>query len=105
MSSQPIAMNPDVRRLLVAQGLRAFIYGFGSVLLGASLEARNWSELQVGGLLTGVVAGAALMSLAVGTFAERVGRRRWYAALFLGLAASGVAFGLSASLWLLILVA
>jgi len=34
-----------------------------------------------------LVAGAALMSLAVGTFADRVGRRRWYAALFLGLAA------------------
>ena len=98
-------MNADVRRLLVAQGLRAFIYGFGSVLLGASLEATGWSELQVGGLLTGVVAGAALMSLAVGTFADRVGRRRWYAALFLGLAASGAAFGLSDDFWLLMLVA
>ncbi|MDZ4277806.1 MAG: MFS transporter [Dehalococcoidia bacterium] len=98
-------MNADVRKILAAQGLRAFAYGFGSVLLGASLEARGWSELQVGGLLTALVAGAALMSLALGTFGERVGRRRWYGALFLGLAWSGVAFGLSDALWLLVLVA
>ena len=98
-------MNADVRRILVAQGLRAFVYGFSSVLLGASLEARGWSGVQVGALLMAVVAGAALMSLAVGTFAERVGRRRWYGALFLGLAASGAAFAFADQLWLLALVA
>jgi len=98
-------MAGDVRRILIAQGLRAFAYGFGSVLLGASLEARGWSTFQVGGLLTAVVAGTALMSVAVGTFAERLGRRRWYAALFLGLAGSGVVFSLSDDLWLLVLVA
>jgi len=98
-------MNPDVRRILVAQGLRAFVYGFGSVLLGASLESRGWSTIQVGGLLTAVVAGTAFMSLAVGTYGERVGRRRWYGALFLGLAMSGVAFAFSGQLWLLVPVA
>ncbi|MEX1254650.1 MAG: MFS transporter [Dehalococcoidia bacterium] len=98
-------MNPDIRRILVAQGLRAFVYGFGSVLLGASLSERGWSEVRVGVLLTAVVAGMALMSIALGTFGERVGRRRWYAALFLGLAASGAVFGLSDKLWLLVLVA
>lgn len=98
-------MNSDIRRILAAQGLRALAYGFGSVLLGVSLEAHDWSTVQVGGLLTAVVAGTALMSLGVGTFGERLGRRRWYAALFLGLAASGVAFGLSGTFWLLVLVA
>ncbi len=98
-------MNSDIRVILAAQSLRALAYGFGSVLLGVSLEARGWSALQVGGLLTAVVAGTALMSLAIGTFGERAGRRRWYAVLFLGLAASGVAFGLSGNFWLLVLVA
>ncbi len=98
-------MNSDIRGILVAQSLRALAYGFGSVLLGVSLEARGWSTVQVGGLLTAVVAGTALMSLTVGTFGERVGRRRSYAALFLGLAASGVAFGLSGNFLLLVLVA
>ena len=84
-------MNSDIRLILAAQSLRALAYGFGSVLLGVSLEARGWSTVQVGGLLTAVVAGTALMSLAVGTFGERIGRRRWYTALFLGLGASGAA--------------
>ena len=98
-------MNSDVSRIFAAQGLRAFVYGFGSVLLGASLEMRGWSAVQVGALLTAVVAGTALMSLALGTFGDRVGRRHWYAALFLGLSGSGIAFALSDDLWLLVLVA
>lgn len=94
-------MTADVRRILVAQGLRAAAYGFGSVLLGASLEAQGRSPSQVGLLLTTIVAGTALMSLAVGTYGDRVGRRRFYALLFLGMAAAGAAFGLSDSFWLL----
>ena len=98
-------MNADVRRILIAQGLRALAYGFGSVLLGASLEQRGWSGAQVGLVLTAIVAGTALMSVVVGTFGDRIGRRRLYGALFLGLAGSGAAFALADQLWLLCLVA
>ena len=98
-------MSADVRRILFAQALRAFAYGFGSVLLGISLEARGWSSARVGLLLTAIVAGTALMSIAVGTLGDRVGRRRFYLALFLGLAASGAVFGLAGSFWVLALVA
>ncbi len=98
-------MNPDVRRVFLAQALRALVYGFGSVLLGVSLESRGWSSARVGLLLTAVVAGTALMSIVVGTLGDRIGRRRFYTALFVGLAASGVAFGLSDSFWLLTFVA
>lgn len=69
-------MSPDIRRILLAQALRAVAYGFGSVLLGASLEAQGWSTTQVDPLLTAVVAGTAVMSLVVGTYGDRVGRRR-----------------------------
>jgi predicted MFS family arabinose efflux permease len=98
-------MNADVRKLLVSQGLRAFVYGFGSILLGASLERRGWSAAKVGGLLAAVVAGTALMSIVVGTFGDRVGRRRFYGLLYLGLAATGVVFGTTASFAALALVA
>ncbi len=98
-------MNADVRRILTAQGLRALAYGFASVLLGTSLEARGWSGAQVGALLTSIVAGTALMSVVVGTFGDAIGRRRLYAALFVGLAGSGAAFALVDPLWLLCLVA
>jgi MFS family permease len=97
--------NADVRRIVTGQALRAFVYGLGSVLLGASLKERGWTTGQVGALLTAIVAGTALMSILVGTFGDRVGRRRFYGFLYLGLAGTGFAFGLSTSLWLLALVA
>jgi MFS family permease len=98
-------MNADVRRVFLAQALRALVYGFGSVMLGASLEARGWSTTSVGLLLTAIVAGTALMSVIVGTLGDRIGRRRFYAGLFIGLAASGLAFGLADSIWILAPVA
>ena len=98
-------MSPDVRRIFVAQGLRAFAYGFGAVLLGVSLEASGWSSERVGLLFTAIVAGTALMSIAVGTLGDRIGRRRFYAGLFLGLSATGAVFTMTDSFWLLAPVA
>jgi len=98
-------VNPDVRRILLAQALRAFAYGFGAVVLGVTLDQRGWSGTEVGLLLTSVVAGTAALSFAVGTLADRVGRRRFYGGLFIGLAAAGAAFALVDELWLLALVA
>jgi len=98
-------MNADIRRIFLAQGLRALAYGFGSVLLGVSLQAKGWSSTQVGALFTAIVAGSAVMSLLIGTFANRIGWRRFYKGLFLGLAASGLVFGLTDQFWILMLVA
>ncbi len=98
-------MNPDVRRIFIAQALRALVYGFGSVLLGVTLDARGWSSTQVGLLLTAIVAGAAVMSIAVGTVGDRLGRRRFYALLFALLAASGAVFALTDDFWVLAAVA
>src|SRR3989442_9097733 len=92
-------MNADVRRIFVAQALRAFAYGFGAILLGVSLEAKGWSSGRVGLLLTAIVAGTALMSIAVGTLGDRIGRRRFYAALFLSLAAAGIALAPTQQVW------
>jgi predicted MFS family arabinose efflux permease len=98
-------VSSDARRILVAQALRALAYGFVSVLLGIVLEARGWSTVQVGLLLTAIVAGTAIMSVLVGTFGDRIGRRSTYLALFLGLVVAGVAFGLSTQFSLLVAVA
>lgn len=98
-------MTPDGHRILVAQGLRALVYGFSSVLLGVTLDANGWSTTRVGVLLGAILAGTAGASLLVGTYAERFGRRRVYACLFLALAAAGVAFGLTTNFWILMLVA
>lgn len=98
-------MSSDDRKILMAQALRALGYGFSSLLLAASLEAQGWSSARVGALLTAIVAGTALLSLLVGTFAERIGRRRFYAALFAALALSGIAFALTDHFFLLLVVA
>ena len=95
---------PDVQRIFVAQGLRAFAYGLGSVLLGLTLEERGWSSTELGALLT-VVAGTALMSVVIGAFGDRLGRRRSYSMLFVGLGLAGLVFGLSDNFWLLAIVA
>lgn len=98
-------MHRDTRLLLVAQGVRALAYGFGTVLLGGSLASSGLSSAQVGLLLAAVVSGMALMSLAVGTIADRVGRRHMYSALFVGLAVSGAVFALTTAFWALCLAA
>ncbi len=71
------------------------------MLLGASLEAQGWSTTRVGLLLTFVLAGTVLASVVVGTWGDRIGRRRLYAWLFVALAGAGAVFGLTDDLWLL----
>ncbi len=98
-------MTGDSRRILAAQAARAFGYGFGAVLLGVVLRARGWPASRVGVLLALVVAGTVAASLVVGWMGDRLGRRRLYGLLFVGLAGAGIAFGLSDRLWVLGLVA
>jgi MFS family permease len=98
-------MSRDVQRILVAQSLRAFAYGFTAVLLGVSLEARGWSPTRVGVLLTAIVTGTVFTSLVVARRADTIGRRRLYMLLFLGLAASGAVFGTTDAFWALTAVA
>ena len=90
---------------MAGQGVRAAGYGFTAVLLGALLAARGYGSVQVGVVLTALIAGTALASLAVGRFADRFGRRRCYAVFFGGIAAAGVVVAAGAPLWVLLAVA
>jgi len=85
--------------------VRAAGYGFTSVVLGALLAARGYSHLQVGVVLTALIAGTALASLAVGRVGDRIGRRRSYAVFSGGIAAAGVAVAVGPPWWLLLVVA
>jgi MFS family permease len=90
---------------VAGQGVRAAGYGFTAVLLGALLAARGYSSVQVGVVLTALIAGTALASLAVGRFGDQFGRRRSYAVFFAGIAAAGVVVATGAPLWVLLVVA
>ena len=95
-------LSRDARKVLLAQALRALVYGFGSVHLGIVLESRGWSTARIGVLLTGVVAGLAIMTILVGRYGDRIGRRRCYTALFVALAAVGVALASTGQISLLL---
>jgi MFS family permease len=105
MRARRPGLTRDARLLVAGQGVRAAGYGFTAVLLGALLAARGFTGVQVGVVLTALIAGTALASLAVGRFADRVGRRRCYAVFFCGIAAAGVVVAAAAPLWVLLVVA
>jgi predicted MFS family arabinose efflux permease len=98
-------LTGDARRILAVQALRAFAYGLGSVLIGVSLARQGLSGFEVGLVLGALLAGVALASIAVARTGDRVGRRRWYAGLFVVLGIAGAAFALTDEVWLLVLAA
>ena len=95
----------DLRRILWIQALRALLYGFGSILIGAELAAGGYTPAQVGLVLTAMLAGFALISIAVGTAGDRIGRRRLYAVLLFLMGAAGAVFAVTRSLPILVLAA
>src|SRR5215218_10621315 len=74
--------SSDTGRILVAQALRAFGYGFGAVLLGVTLHERGWSSVRAGLVLTAVVAGTVTAQLVLARQGDRWGRRRCYVGLY-----------------------
>ncbi len=52
-----------------------------------------------------MLAGVALASIAIARTGDRVGRRRWYTALFVVMGFAGAAFALTGETWLLVLAA
>jgi MFS family permease len=98
-------LGQDSRVLLLGQALRAVGYGFTAVLLGTLLAARGYGHLLAGLVLTALIAGAAVASLLVGALADRIGRRRSYAAFYLAIAAAGVVVAAGAPLAVLLIVA
>src|SRR5207344_3657311 len=63
------------------------------------------SDGQVGLVFAAILAGNALVSIAVGLAGDRIGRRRAYVLLLFVMSAAGVAYALSDSVVVLVLVA
>jgi MFS family permease len=97
------ATDRDLRAILKIQAIRAYLYGLGSVVIGASLANGGLSPIAVGWVFTAMLAGMAVSSTLVGLLGERVGRRRLYAALLVTVGAAGSVFALTTSVpWLLV---
>ena len=106
MNSDPSGdLSRDLRRILGIQAVRAFLYGFGAVILGASLAASGASDLAVGLLGAAILAGMAISAITVGILGDRWGRRRTYGGLLLLMGLVGAAYAATDKLWILILLA
>ncbi|HEX9718037.1 MAG TPA: hypothetical protein VGA93_08870, partial [Actinomycetota bacterium] len=102
MSTTRSAELADLRLIFTIQALRAFLYGFGSVVLGTSLVRGGLTDVEVGVVFTAMLAGAAASSTAVGLVGNRAGRRRAYSVLLLVMGLAGAVFALTDSLLLLV---
>ena len=98
-------LSSDARRVIAAQALRAFAYGFGALLLGSTLKQLGFDSTKVGLVLGAIVAGTIVASIAVARWSDRFGRRRSYIALYLMLALAGAVFSLSRNLLVLTVIA
>ncbi|MFB3737759.1 MAG: MFS transporter [Candidatus Velamenicoccus archaeovorus] len=95
----------DLRLILTVQAIRAFLYGFGSILLGTSLSAGGLSGFEVSLVLTAMLAGMAVSSIAIGLTSNRLQRRRAYVALLATMGVAGTVFAVTRSVVLLCLAA
>ncbi len=98
-------MAPEIRRLLTARGLRAFVDGYVAVLLPAYLLALGYDVWHVGLLSTATLLGSALATLALGAWGHRASSRFLLLAAALLMAATGLGFAGLSSFWPLLLVA
>lgn len=95
----------DVRLIFSIQAIRAFLYGFGSILIGAALAAGGFDAGEVGIVFTAMLVGMAIASIAVGRWGEHIGRRRAYGGLLALMGIAGAAFALTGSLPILVIAA
>jgi len=85
-----VNVESDLRIILWIQAIRAFLYGFGAVILGSVLAASGASALEVGLVGAAILAGMALAAIVVGIVGDRSGRRRTYGALLVILGVVGL---------------
>lgn len=98
-------MRRVARVVLVVQGLRAFTYGFGAVLIGSVLAGSGLSDAAAGGVFTAMLAGMAGSSYLLGRFGDRLDPRLAYRTLLALMGACGAVFALTSWLPALLLAA
>ena len=95
----------DLRRVLLARGLRAFGDGYAAILLPVHLSLLGFEPLAVGAISTAALLGSSLLALALGLLGHRIRRRPALLAASLLMAATGTAFATVEGFWPLLLVA
>ena len=94
-------LSADGRKLLLTRVMRTFAYGYLAVVLALYLEQLGLDGVQIGTVLTGALAGSALMNVFWSIEADRFGRRRTVACMAVLMALGGLAFARSNNFWVL----
>ena len=95
-------LTRDGRVLYLARFVRLFSYGALSVVLVFYLTGRGLTESQTGTLLTLMLLGDTVVSLALTTQADRIGRRRMLVIGAILMAGAGIAFACTGNFLLLV---
>jgi MFS family permease len=98
-------LTRDGKLLLAAKIVRAFAYGFLSVILAIYLKLIGFDELLIGLILTTTLLNSVIFTLIASFYADKVGRRKFlliYAAL---MSISGLIFAISENYIALIIAA
>src|SRR5215207_8122802 len=69
-------LSRDGWLLFATCAVRTFAYGFLSVILGLYLASLGYDATAIGGMVTAVLAGGAILTIALTQVADRLGRRR-----------------------------
>src|SRR5207237_10770952 len=101
----PRSATPDAARLVIARALRGFADGFVSIYLAAYLRLLGFSALEIGAIVTAMLVGSAVLTLAVGLLAHRVSSRRVLFAATALMAATCIGFALLHAFRLMLVVA
>jgi MFS family permease len=100
-----LGLNPEVRRIVTARGLRGFADGFVSVLLVAYLDSLGFSPFQIGIIITGTLLGSAALTLTVGLIGHRASVRTLLLGASALMFATGVGFAAVSAFLPMLLVA
>ena len=95
----------DARLLIGTRAIRGFVDGIAYVILPAFLLHLGFSGTQIGAVITASLLGSAALTLTVGIFAHRFSPARLLTMSSLLMIATGIAFGVTSSFALLLLIA
>jgi MFS family permease len=100
-----MSASPEIRRILLAKGVRAFGDGFVSVLLPLYLLELGLGALDVGIIATATLLGSGVLTLAVGLRAHRFQYRSLLLAAAALMTATGLGFAFVTAFWPLLVIA
>ena len=100
----PSTATPDGRKLVATRSVRSLVDGMVYVSLPGFLLALGLSGLQIGAVVTASLLGSAATTILVGIFGHRIAPARLLAMAALLMTATGVAFGLASSFFVLLII-